>query len=125
MALEHDNGTRAAIDGHELDDSPWATTTYKFEELYHQRENQEHKGQKPYSCVYLWYSTIAAILRIHLIAVDQGGPEDRNGPVKITKSSNCKHSNGCSPSRSQLGVEKRKAGTDTTSTHESQIKTIR
>jgi hypothetical protein len=44
--------------------------------------------------------------------------------IKITKSTNCSHSNGCLPSRAQLVVEKRKAGTFTTAIHESQIKSI-
>lgn len=47
-----------------------------------------------------------------------------NKAVRITKSSNFYHSNGCLPSRAQLCVEKRKAGTFTVAVHESQIKVI-
>jgi hypothetical protein len=44
--------------------------------------------------------------------------------LRITKSSNYVHSNGCLPSRSQLAVEKRKAGAVTVAIHEAQIKAI-
>ena len=44
--------------------------------------------------------------------------------VRITDSTNYNHSNGCFPCRSQLAVEKRKAGHHTVSLHEGQIKTI-
>ena len=44
--------------------------------------------------------------------------------VKITKSSNYQHSNGCLPSPDQLAVETRKAGTFTVAIHEARIKSI-
>ncbi len=46
-----------------------------------------------------------------------------NKQIKITKS-NYKHDNGCLPSRSQLTIEKRKAGCHTVAINEQRIKTI-
>jgi hypothetical protein len=47
-----------------------------------------------------------------------------NKAVKITKSTNYFHSNGCYPSLAQLAVEKRKSGAFTAAIHETQIKAI-
>ncbi len=47
-----------------------------------------------------------------------------NKSIKITDSSIYSHTNGCLPSRSQLGMEKRKSGTFTSAINETQIKAI-